>query len=173
MSNQILKDAGLSGVNDSSSSSGSRGKRVDEPHPIAMVMATRVIYLDPKFDEPATKVVDDVTKKASVGEASTSGSETPMVGGGFLPVRLSPDSVLTDSDLLRIRFQYEIPEFRADSADDGWTCFYELPFRQGLRFSVPYLIRRLLALLNMAPNQLMPNSWRLLLSIEVLHERRG
>ncbi|KAL5825297.1 hypothetical protein ACOSQ3_021360 [Xanthoceras sorbifolium] len=158
MSNHILKDTGLSGVSDSSSSSGSKGRRADEPLPRAMVTATGVIYLDPEFDEPATKVVDDVTKRASVGEASTSGAAAPMVGGGFLPIGLSPDSVLTDSDLLWIRFQYGIPESHADSADDGWTCFYELPFRQGLRFSVPYLIRRLLALLDMAPDQLMPNS---------------
>ncbi|KAL5772882.1 hypothetical protein ACOSQ2_012806 [Xanthoceras sorbifolium] len=125
MSNQILKDASLSGVSDSSSSSGSRGRRIDETHPTAMVTATRVIDLNSEFDEPATRVVDNVIERANVGEASGHKAST--------------------------------------------ICFYELPFKQGLMFPVPYLIRRFLALLDMAPGQLMPNSWRLILSIEVLH----
>ncbi|KAL5760770.1 hypothetical protein ACOSQ2_019608 [Xanthoceras sorbifolium] len=146
MSIQILKDAGLSGVNDSSSSSGSRGGRVDEPHPIPMVTATGVIDLDPVFGQPTTRIVDDATERASVCKASTSGAVAP--------------TILTNSDLLRIWFQYGIPEFvelmlpkpdeHVDLADDDWTCFCELPFRQGLRFPIPYLIRRLLALLDMA-----------------------
>ncbi|KAL5785607.1 hypothetical protein ACOSQ2_007999 [Xanthoceras sorbifolium] len=65
MSNQVLKDAGLSEVSDSSSSSGSRGGKADEPHPIAMVTATRVIDLDPEFGEPTTRIVDDTTERAS------------------------------------------------------------------------------------------------------------
>ncbi|KAL5823391.1 hypothetical protein ACOSQ4_021291 [Xanthoceras sorbifolium] len=127
MSNQILKDAGLSGVSYSSSSSGSRGRKADEPYPIAMVTATGVIDLDLEFNKPTTRIVDDATERASVGE------------WGFLLVGLNIETVLTDFDLLRIRFQYRIPEFielrllkpdeRADSADDNWTCFYELPFR--------------------------------------------
>ncbi|KAL5834561.1 hypothetical protein ACOSQ4_014058 [Xanthoceras sorbifolium] len=32
----------------------------------------------------------------------------PMVGGCFLPVGLSPENVLTDSNMLQIRFQYGI-----------------------------------------------------------------
>ncbi|KAL5790216.1 hypothetical protein ACOSQ2_005104 [Xanthoceras sorbifolium] len=39
-----------------------------------MVTATRVINLDLEFDEPATRVVDDATEGASVGEASISGA---------------------------------------------------------------------------------------------------
>ncbi|KAL5840522.1 hypothetical protein ACOSQ3_013191 [Xanthoceras sorbifolium] len=115
-----------------------------------MVTATEVIDLDPEFDKPTTIVVDDMTERASVGEALTSGVVAPMVGGGFLPMGLSPENVLTDSDLLRIRFQYGIsysvelrlpkPDERADSADDDWVCFYELPFKQGLRFPISYLM---------------------------------
>ncbi|KAL5766138.1 hypothetical protein ACOSP7_016755 [Xanthoceras sorbifolium] len=70
---------------------------------------------------------------------------------GILPAGLSPASRLTESDLLRIIFQYGIPESvelrlprstdRADSVDRDWTCFYELPFRQGFRFPIPALSR--------------------------------
>ncbi|KAL5760374.1 hypothetical protein ACOSQ2_019212 [Xanthoceras sorbifolium] len=173
MSNLILKDAGLSGISNSSSSSGLRSRRANELHPITMVTATGVIDLDPKFREPATRVVDDAMERASVGEASTSGAVALMVRWGFFPVGLSPQSVNTYSNLLRIRFQYGIPDSCTDSMDDDWVCFYDLPFKQSLRCLVPYLIRQLLALLDMTPDQLMPNSWRLLLSIEVLYERRG
>ncbi|KAL5812287.1 hypothetical protein ACOSQ3_027237 [Xanthoceras sorbifolium] len=167
MSNQILKDAGLSGVSDSSSSRGSKGGRADEPNPIATVMTTGVIDLNPEFGEPTTRIVDDATEKDSVGEASTSRAVAPVICGGFLPVGLNPETMLIDLDLL------PKPDERADSADNDWTYFYELLFRQGLRFPIPYLIRRLLALFDMASGQLMPNGWRLLLSIEVLHERMG
>ncbi|KAL5762625.1 hypothetical protein ACOSP7_018889 [Xanthoceras sorbifolium] len=110
MSNLILKDAGLSGISNSSSSSGLRSRRANELHPIAMVTATGVIDLDPKFLEPATRVVDDAMERANVGEASTSGAVALIVRWGFLPVRLSPQSVNTYSNLLRIRFQYGIPD---------------------------------------------------------------
>ncbi|KAL5840872.1 hypothetical protein ACOSQ4_013480 [Xanthoceras sorbifolium] len=143
MSNQNLKNDGLSGVSDSSSSRGSRGRRANEPYLIAIVTATGVIDLDPEFDEPATRVIDNVTERTNVSEASsdkasTSGAVALMVGGGFL---LLPK-----------------PDERTNSANDDWVCFYELPFKQALKFSVSYLICQLLALLNMDPSQLMPNS---------------
>ncbi|KAL5773695.1 hypothetical protein ACOSQ2_013619 [Xanthoceras sorbifolium] len=150
MSNQNLKDDGLSGVSDSSSSRGSRGRRANEPYLIAIVTATGVIDLDPEFDEPATRVIDNVTERTSVSEASsdkasTSGAMALMVGGGFLLWGLSLRTLPK-------------PNERTNSANDDWVCFYELPFKQALRFSVSYLIFQLLALLNMDPSQLMPNS---------------
>ncbi|KAL5743927.1 hypothetical protein ACOSP7_026790 [Xanthoceras sorbifolium] len=163
MSNQILKDAGLSGVSDSSSSRGSKGGRADEPNPIATVTTTGVIDLNPEFGEPTTRIVDDATEKDSVGEASTSRAVAPVICGGFLPYGIFES----------VKLRLPKPDERADSADNDWTYFYELLFRQGLRFPIPYLIRRLLALFDMASGQLMPNGWRLLLSIEVLHERMG
>ncbi|KAL5775883.1 hypothetical protein ACOSP7_013440 [Xanthoceras sorbifolium] len=147
MSNQILKDSGLIGVSNSSSFSGSRGGKADEPHSIAVVTATGVIDLDPEFGEPSTRIIDDAIERASVREASADKVSKYRI----------PESVK-----LRLLKQDE----RMDSADDYWTCFYELLFRQGLRFPVPYLIHRLLALLDMARGQLMPNGWRLLLSLE-------
>ncbi|KAL5775668.1 hypothetical protein ACOSP7_013225 [Xanthoceras sorbifolium] len=44
-----------------------------------MVTATRVIDIDLEFDEPATRVVDDTTERASVGKASTSGAMAPII----------------------------------------------------------------------------------------------
>ncbi|KAL5736775.1 hypothetical protein ACOSP7_031232 [Xanthoceras sorbifolium] len=53
-----------------------------------------------------TRIVDNAIKRASVGEvstdkASTSGAVAPMIGGGFLPVGLNLEIVLTDSDLTK------------------------------------------------------------------------
>ncbi|KAL5842810.1 hypothetical protein ACOSQ3_013413 [Xanthoceras sorbifolium] len=49
-----------------------------------MVRATRVIDIDLEFNEPTTKVVDDMTERDSVGEpsadeASTSEAMAPIV----------------------------------------------------------------------------------------------
>ncbi|KAL5745831.1 hypothetical protein ACOSP7_026977 [Xanthoceras sorbifolium] len=44
-----------------------------------MVTATEVIDLDLEFDEPTTRVVDSATERASIGEASTSGTVAPMI----------------------------------------------------------------------------------------------
>ncbi|KAL5767690.1 hypothetical protein ACOSQ2_014473 [Xanthoceras sorbifolium] len=90
MSNQILKDVGLSGVSNSSSFNESRGGGADEPHPIAMVTATEVIDLDPEFGEPTTRIVDDATERASIGEASadkalTSDAVASVISEGFCP----------------------------------------------------------------------------------------
>ena len=50
----------------------------------------------------------------------------------------------------------------------GEVCFYEAAFSCGLRFPVHPFIMRLLYHLNLAPGQLMPNSWRIVISCMVI-----
>ncbi|KAK2645029.1 hypothetical protein Ddye_020224 [Dipteronia dyeriana] len=90
-------------------------------------------------------------------------------------------SVLTDVDLASIRAIYGIPDSvelhipntneRADWDVPRWTCFYEYVFRLGFRFTISSLARPMLVYYDIAPGQLMPNGWRILLSLTVLRER--
>ena len=50
----------------------------------------------------------------------------------------------------------------------GEVCFYEAAFSCGLRFPVHPFIMKLLHYLNLAPGQLMPNSWRIVISCMVI-----
>ena len=50
----------------------------------------------------------------------------------------------------------------------GEVCFYKATFSCGLRFPVHPFIMKLLHYLNLAPGQLMPNSWRILISCMVI-----
>jgi hypothetical protein len=95
----------------------------------------------------------------------------------------SPASVITDNSLSMLRTIYGIPDDvelrapredeRADWAVAGWTCFYEYTLRLGFRFPIPELVRRTLMYYDLAPGQLMPNTWRILLSISLLCERHN
>ncbi|KAL5780255.1 hypothetical protein ACOSQ2_010992 [Xanthoceras sorbifolium] len=88
-------------------------------------------------------------------------------------------SVLTEDDLTRIQYCYGIPdgvdlrvpakEERPDWDIPGWTCFYELPFqRVGFRLPIVGLLRKVLDYFELAPGQLMPKIWRILLGLELL-----
>ena len=50
----------------------------------------------------------------------------------------------------------------------GEMCFYEAAFLCGLRFPVRPFIMELLHYLNIVPRQLMPNSWRIVISCLVI-----
>ena len=50
----------------------------------------------------------------------------------------------------------------------GEVCFYEAAFTCGLRFPVHPFIMELLDHLHIAPRQLMPNSWRIIISYIVI-----
>ncbi|KAK3230425.1 hypothetical protein Dsin_002306 [Dipteronia sinensis] len=93
----------------------------------------------------------------------------------------SPGSVLTKADIDSIRTLYGTPDSvvlrapkeheRADWDIPSWTCFYEYNFRQVFKFPIPSLARHLLVYYDIAPGQLMPNSWRNLISLFVLREK--
>ena len=50
----------------------------------------------------------------------------------------------------------------------GEVCFYETAFSCGLRFPVHQFIMEFLHHLNLVPGQLMPNSWRIIVSCMVI-----
>ena len=50
----------------------------------------------------------------------------------------------------------------------GEVCFYEAAFSCGLRFPIHPFIMKLLHYLNLALGQLMPNSWRIVISCMVI-----
>ncbi|KAK0590525.1 hypothetical protein LWI29_028418 [Acer saccharum] len=107
-------------------------------------------------------------------EASTSGRPLGVLDG-------SPASLVMEDNLHYLRTVYGIPKSvelrapleheRADWDIPNWTCFYEYTLRLGFRFPVPSLVRRLLKHFDIASGQLMPNSWRILMSLTILRER--
>ena len=111
-----------------------------------------------------------------VPEASTSGRPLGILND-------SPASLVTERMLPGIRTMYGIPNDvelrasrehkRADWDIPGWTCLYEYTFRLGFRFPIPQLVRRMLLYYDLAPGQLMPNTWRILLGLGILCERNG
>ncbi|KAK0588999.1 hypothetical protein LWI29_008291 [Acer saccharum] len=116
----------------------------------------------------------DFLKYRNDAKASTFGCSTDVLDG-------SSASLITQDSLDGLRMIYGIPksvELRAPLEHEqvdwdilDWTCFYEYTFRLGFRFPVPLLLRRLLTYFDIAPGQLMPNSWRILLSLTVLREK--
>ncbi|XP_062088174.1 uncharacterized protein LOC133794788 isoform X2 [Humulus lupulus] len=103
-----------------------------------------------------------------------------MSGSGSM-LSSNPRSSISLGELTYLRRHYEIPDTislhapaKAERPDwhlPGWVCLYELPFKEGLRFPIPRLVVELCEYHEISPEQLMPNSWRILMSLEVLCER--
>ena len=99
--------------------------------------------------------------------ASSSSSVTPFHA-------LSEECFLDDKDLesIRRRFQTLDEAFsrlpytseKACSFAHGEVSFYEAAFSCGLRFPVHPFIHHLLSNLNIAPRQLVPNAWRMVVN---------
>ena len=53
----------------------------------------------------------------------------------------------------------------------GWVVVYELMLKDGMRFPIPKLIRDVCDHYKIAPSQLMPNAWGVMLSLECLSIR--
>ena len=52
-----------------------------------------------------------------------------------------------------------------------WVVIYELILKDGMRFLISKLIRDVCDHYEIAPSQLMPNAWRVLMSLESLSVR--
>lgn len=61
----------------------------------------------------------------------------------------------------------------AETKKRGWICFFEYPFRIGLKFPFSPFIRSFFQSTKILPCQLMPSIWRMLVSIERLTEKFG
>ncbi|KAL5745889.1 hypothetical protein ACOSP7_027035 [Xanthoceras sorbifolium] len=135
-----------------------------------------VSMADEAHEGPSTMVVERSALIDRDDDVSSSDveCEEPSRPLGFLVS--NPPFKFIESDLVEIRYKYGIPESvqlrvpkkykRPDWLIPGRTCFYELPFKQGLRLPVPRLAHRVLDFFDLAPSQLMSNAWRLLLSVE-------
>ena len=55
----------------------------------------------------------------------------------------------------------------------GWVAICELKLKDGTRFPIPRLIRDVCDHNEIAPSQLMPNAWRVLMSLESISVRHG
>ena len=64
----------------------------------------------------------------------------------------------------RVRVRLPQEEERACHFSPGEVCFYEAAFLCGLRFPVHPFIMELLDRFGIAPGQLMPNSWRIVVN---------
>ena len=65
---------------------------------------------------------------------------------------------------IRVSIAYEL----VDWVMPGWVAIYELMLKDGMRFPIPRLIRDVCDHYKIAPSQLMPNAWRVLMSLESL-----
>ncbi|KAL6586362.1 hypothetical protein OROMI_001350 [Orobanche minor] len=111
-------------------------------------------------------------------------SSGPLEGSQFTGFLLGENiaSKLSLKEMKRIRQNYDIPdhislhvpskEVRADWDLPGMTCLYELPFKLGFQFPLTRLIWEVCDFYEIAPGQLVPNAWRLLMALEVFCEMR-
>ena len=91
---------------------------------------------------------------------------------------LEEECSLNEDTFLRFRDRFQFPkETRVRLPRKGdkscafaheEVCFYEAAFLCGLKFPVHPFIMELLHYLNIVPRQLMPNSWRIIISCMVI-----
>ena len=151
----------------------SRRVTVEDPSTAAAVNASALLA---QGFVRVVRPVAEFPEYVEVNEPSTSGRPTGVL-------RNNPVSIVTTDSLSTIRTIYGIPDAvelraptggeRADWVVPGWSCFYEYTFRIGFRFPIPELVRRTLIYYDLAPGQLMPNTWRILLGISLLCERHN
>ena len=90
----------------------------------------------------------------------------------------NPASELIKLDLVKFRRRYGIPDSiwlrlplsgeRVDWRIPGWVPIDEVPFKMGFHFPLPPLVVGVLPWYEIARGQLMPNSWRIMLSLVAL-----
>ena len=95
----------------------------------------------------------------------------------------NPKSSVSSAEVRLWRYLYKIPpcvEIRVSAAHErvdwvvpGWVAIYELMFKDGMRFPITKLIRDVCDHYEIAPSPLMPNAWRVLMSLESISIRHG
>ena len=95
----------------------------------------------------------------------------------------NPRSSVATEDIRLWRYLYGIRqsvEIRVPTAHERvdwvvpcWVAIYELMLKDGMRFPVPKLLRDVCDHYEIAPSQLMPNAWKVLMSLESLSIRHG
>ena len=123
-----------------------------------------------------------VEEEAGIGAATP--SRAPSSSHSLVPATVRRFHALKENCSLKIevfskfRDRFQFPEGtkarlprkgeKACAFAHGEVCFYEAAFSCGLRFPVHPFIMELLHHFNLAPGQLMPNSWRIVISCMVI-----
>ena len=120
--------------------------------------------------------------RSSVLETGLSFSDDPVEGNTVVSAlrevrafhALEEVCALDDETLSRFKNRFQFPdrvrvrqprkEERACHFLPGEVCFYEVAFLSGLRLPVHLFLMELLGHFDIAPGQLMPNSWRIVVS---------
>ena len=125
-----------------------------------------------------------VEEGAGVDTTTTALSRAPSSSHSPAPVVVYPFHALKENCSLKIEVfskfkdRFQFPEGtkaclprkgeKACAFAHGEVCFYEAAFSCGLRFPVHLFIMELLYHFNLASGQLMPNSWRIVISCMVI-----
>ena len=136
-----------------------------------------------KVDSDVAQEVDSKeTLVIATTEAIEAESDAESHPGEGMLIR-NPMSSVMPEDIRLWRYMYRIPPSmeicvpssheRVDWVVLGWVVVYELMFKDGMRFPIPRLIRDVYDHYEIAPSQLMPNAWRVLMSLESLSSRHG
>ena len=148
----------------------------------------------------ATKAVDsEETEEVDSEETEEVDSEEPAVSevspdhegvkpiiesqSGEVMLLNNPKSSVSSAEMKLWRYLYKtppsveirvsFPHERVDCVVPGWVVIYELMLKDGMRFPIPKLIRDVCEHYEIAPSQLMPNVWRVLMSLESLSIQQG
>ena len=133
-------------------------------------------------DSDGDEVDSEETQVLATATATDAESDLESYPGEGMLLK-NPKSGVVPEDVMLWRYMYRIPpsvEIRVPSNHErvdwvvpGWTAVYELMLKDGMRFPIPRLIRDVCDHYEIAPSQLMPNAWRVLMSLESLGSRHG
>jgi len=126
--------------------------------------------------------------RSSSSSSQTASKTNPLIDEDFPSVNLllhthTCDSILTAADIPRIKTLLGLgdgvnilipkPGQKADGYRRGWICLYLYPFNYGLRFPFPQLVQDFLQVNRIPMAQLLPYTWRVLLSTAALNHVLG
>ncbi|KAL5563464.1 hypothetical protein UlMin_033211 [Ulmus minor] len=164
-----------------------------EGNPFAEIPSARVVSQigagpsgrvteDVDSDGDGAEVDSEETEILATAKALDAESDLESYPGEGMLLKNPRSSVATE-DIRLWRYLYGIPpsvEVRVPTAHErvdwvvpGWVAVYELMLKDGMRFPIPRLLRDVCDHYEIAPSQLMPNAWRVLMSLESLSVRNG
>ncbi|KAL5582334.1 hypothetical protein UlMin_014776 [Ulmus minor] len=133
-------------------------------------------------DDDEAEVDSEETEIHAAAKALDAESDLESYPGEGMLLKNPRSSVVTE-DIRLWRYLYGIPpsvEVRVPTAHErvdwvvpGWVAIYELMLKDGMRFPIPRLLKDVCDHYEIAPSQLMPNAWRVLMSLESLSVHNG
>ena len=129
-----------------------------------------------EFLEEAEVPQVDVVAREVVPPVQAISADSESVGSEFL-IGNDPTTALTGVSLTELKVKYKLPSDgvalplpsqRPYHDIEGKVVLYEVAFRLGLRIPLSPFVRGVLEVYGLAPGQLVPNAWRILLGLEKL-----